>query len=126
MLEVVAALVRREGRIMICRRAEGKSNALLWEFPGGKVEKGETMQQAIERECLEELSVTLRAGELCAETVCAYPSGEIHLSLISAEIVSGSVKKLEHNDIRWITPSELSDYEFCPADKKLIESLRKG
>jgi 8-oxo-dGTP diphosphatase len=125
MLEVVAALVISGGKIMVCQRAEGKSNALLWEFPGGKVEEGEKKGEAIVRECREELSAELSPLGVCADTYYAYPMGEIHLSLLRCEVKSGSIRNLEHNDIRWIAPEEIDAYPFCPADEALIKQLKE-
>lgn len=122
--EVVAALIWDEGRFMICQRPEHKARGLKWEFVGGKVEPGETQEQALVRECREELDVALRVGKLYMDVIHNYPDIRVHLSLYCAEIAHGTPKKLEHRDIRWITPVEIPAYDFCPADQKILEALR--
>ena len=112
--EVVAALIWDKGKFMICQRPAHKARGLLWEFVGGKVEPGETRAQALIQECREELDITLAVGEDFMEVVHEYPDLTVHLTLFHAAIASGVPKKLEHNDIRWITPSEIPQYDFCP------------
>ena len=124
MIEVVAALIVKDGRFMICQRPERKSRAMLWEFVGGKVEKGESKEQALIRECREELAVTVRPHDVFCEVDHEYPDITIHLTLFNAEITEGVPQKLEHNDIRWITPSEIDGYAFCPADKDILEKIK--
>ena len=123
MIEVVAALVKRDGRFMICQRPENKSRPLLWEFPGGKVEAGETKEAALARECREELAIELEVGKMFADSTFVYPDISVHLSLFEAKIVSGEPKLLEHKDIRWITPEEAHLFEFSPADVPFVEKL---
>ena len=122
MTEVVAALVWEGDKFMICQRPAHKARGLLWEFVGGKVEMGESREEALIRECREELAVTLSVGELFMDVVHIYPDLTVHLSLYHASVAEGTPQKLEHNDIRWITPAEIPDYDFCPAD---VEILRK-
>lgn len=124
MTDVVAALIWDNGRFMICQRPERKSRAMLWEFVGGKVEKGESKEQALIRECREELAVTVRPHDVFCEVDHEYPDITIHLTLFNAEITEGVTQKLEHNDIRWITPSEIDGYAFCPADKDILEKIK--
>ena len=130
MTEVVAALIWDKDKFMICQRPAHKARGLLWEFVGGKVEPGETKEQALIRECQEELAVTLSIGDVFMDVVHEYPDLTIHLTLFSATIAEGVPQKLEHNDIKWIAPSEISNYEFCPADveilKKIIEVYGNG
>lgn len=122
--EVVAALIWDEGRFMICQRPEGKTRGLLWEFVGGKVEMGEGLREALVRECKEELAVTVEAGDVYMEVVHEYTDMTVRLTLFEARIVEGVPQKLEHNDIRWITPAEIDEYDFCPADVEILERLR--
>ena len=122
--EVVAALIWDGNRFMICQRPAHKARALLWEFVGGKVEPGETKEQALIRECREELGVTLSVGEVFMDVVHTYPDITVHLTLFSAVIQSGIPQKLEHNDIRWITPEEIPQYDFCPADTEILQKLQ--
>ena len=123
MTEVVAALIWQGEQFMICQRPAHKGNALLWEFVGGKVEKGETKEQALVRECREELAITVSVGDEFMDVVHEYPDITVHLTLFHAAIKEGVPQKLEHNDIQWITPSEISKYNFCPADQVILEKI---
>lgn len=123
MVEVVAALVWDNNKFMICQRPAHKARALLWEFVGGKVEHGETKEQALVRECQEELAITLSVGDVFMDVIHEYPDITVHLTLFNAAITEGIPQKLEHNDIRWITPGEISNYEFCPADEEILKAL---
>ena len=125
-VEVVAALIERGERFLICQRPAHKARGLLWEFVGGKVEPNETPEQALARECREELGVELRAGAKFFEVTHAYPDIEVHLTLFRAAIESGEPKKLEHNDIRWILPAQIEGFPFCPADVDILARLRRG
>ena len=123
MIEVVAALIWDNNKFMICQRPADKARALLWEFVGGKVEPGETKEQALIRECREELAILLTVGEIFMDVVHEYPDVTVHLTLFNATIVDGIPQKLEHNDIRWITPAEIPNYEFCPADEEILKRI---
>ena len=123
--EVVAALIWQEDRFMICQRPAHKARGLLWEFVGGKVEPGETKEQALVRECKEELAVALSVEEVFMDVVHEYPDLTVHLTLFNATIAEGIPQRLEHNDIRWITPSEIPEYDFCPADEEILARIRK-
>ena len=125
MTEVVAALIWQGDKFMICQRPAHKARGLLWEFVGGKVEPGETKEQALIRECREELAATLSVGDVFMDVVHEYPDLTVHLTLLNATIAEGEPQKLEHNDIRWITPSEIQNYEFCPADEKILKEITK-
>ncbi len=126
MVDVAAALIWDKDRFMICRRPENKARALLWEFPGGKVEPGETAAQALVRECREELGIAISVGGIFMEVVHEYPDLAVRLTLFNAAIAEGIPQKLEHEDIRWITASEIPDYTFCPADEKILRRLQSG
>ena len=123
MTEVVAALIWKNNKFMICQRPAHKARGLLWEFVGGKVEPGETKKQALIRECKEELDILLSVGDVFMDVVHEYPDLTVHLTLFNATIAKGEPQKLEHNDIKWITPSEISNYEFCPADKEILAKI---
>ena len=125
MTEVVAALIWDGDRFMICQRPAHKARGLLWEFVGGKIEAGETPEQALIRECREELAVTLSVGGKFMDVVHEYPDLTVHLTLFSAVIAAGVPQLLEHNDIRWITPAEIGEYEFCPADETILLEIIK-
>ena len=123
MVEVVAALIWQGDKFMICQRPERKARGLLWEFVGGKVEPGETKEQALVRECQEELAVTLYVGDVFMDVIHEYPDITVHLTLFNATIAEGIPQKLEHNDIRWITLSEIPNFEFCPADEGILNQI---
>ena len=124
MTEVVAALIWEGGTFMICRRPAHKARGRLWEFVGGKVEPGETKEQALIRECREELAITVAVEGVFTEVTHVYPDLMIHLTLFNARIAEGTPQKLEHNDIRWITPAEIGNYEFCPADEEIFSKIQ--
>lgn len=124
MIEVVAALIWDNDRFLICQRPANKSCPLLWEFVGGKVEEGETKEQALIRECKEELCITLSVGDVFTEVIHEYSDITVHLTLFNAKMINGIPQKLEHNDIRWITIDEIPDYQFCPADIEIVERLK--
>ena len=125
MIEVVAALIWDGDRFLICQRPEHKARGLLWEYVGGKVESGETKQEALIRECKEELDVTITVGDVFMDVVHEYPDITVHLTLFHAKIESGTIQLLEHNAVAWITPDEIPDYSFCPADEDINERIMK-
>ena len=125
MVEVVAALIWDKDKFMICQRPAHKARALLWEFVGGKVEPGETKEQALIRECQEELAVTLSVGSIFMDVVHEYPDITVHLTLFNATISKGIPQKLEHNDIKWITVEEIDQFDFCPADTEILVQLKQ-
>ena len=121
--EVVAALIWQGDKFMICQRPAHKTRGLLWEFVGGKVEPGETKEKALIRECQEELSVTLSVENVFMEVLHKYPDMTVHLTLFNATIAQGEPVMIEHNDIKWITPSEIPQYDFCPADEEILAKI---
>ncbi len=125
MTEVVAALIWDGDRFLACQRPAHKARGLLWEFVGGKVEPGETKEEALIRECREELAVTVSVGEVFMEVTHQYPDLTVHLTLYHAAIAAGVPQKIEHNDIRWITVEEIDRYPFCPADDVILERLKQ-
>ncbi len=126
MTQVVAALIWDGDRVMICQRPAHKTRGLLWEFVGGKVEAGETKQQALIRECREELGVTVTVGEVFMEVVHTYPDLTVCLTLFHAVMASGEVQMLEHNDIRFITVDDIDNFDFCPADEDILKKLKES
>ena len=125
MTEVVAALIWRGERFLACQRPAHKARGLLWEFVGGKVEPGETREQALVRECEEELDVTVVPRDIFMEVTHEYPDLTVHLTLFNAKITAGTLKKIEHNDMRWITVEEIDSLPFCPADEEILRELKK-
>ena len=123
--EVVAALIWQGEQFMICQRPAHKARGLLWEFVGGKVEPGETKPAALIRECEEELAIVVDVGEIFMEVTHEYPDLTVHLTLFHASVAEGEPQMLEHNDIRWITPAEIPEYDFCPADVEILEEIAK-
>ena len=125
MTEVVAALIWDKNRFMICQRPAHKARGSLWEFVGGKVEPGERKEEALIRECREELVVTVDVGDIFMEVTHKYPDITVHLTLFSASIREGVPQKLEHQDIRWITAAQIKEFAFCPADREILEKLKQ-
>lgn len=126
MMEVVAALICADGRFLVCQRPAHKARGLLWEFVGGKVEPGETPQQALARECREELDIGVEVGEEYFQVTHTYPDTTVHLTLFCARIRQGAPRLLEHKALAWITPGEIGGYDFCPADEVILDKLRQG
>lgn len=124
MTEVVAALIWQGERFLICQRPPHKARGLLWEFVGGKIEPGETGPEALIRECREELGITVSPGEVYMQLVHEYPDLTIRLTLYNAVIASGTPQLLEHCDLRWITPAEIEQFAFCPADETILQKLK--
>ena len=122
--EVVAALIWDGDKFLACQRPAHKTRGLLWEFVGGKVEPGETMKEALIRECREELAVELTVEDVFMDVTHVYPDITVHLTLFHAAIAKGEPQKLEHCDLRWITPAETENFEFCPADVEILEEIK--
>lgn len=126
MTQVVAALIWEGDRFLTCQRPAHKARGSLWEFVGGKAEPGETLSQALIRECREELDVEVSVGDIFMEVVHNYPDLTVKLTLFHASIVHGTPKLLEHQAIRWITVEEIDGYEFCPADEVILYALKNS
>lgn len=125
MVQVVAALIRNGNTFLICQRPAHKTRGLLWEFVGGKVEPGETKQEALVRECREELDVEISVSDVFIKLVHEYPDMTVELTLFNSEIRSGTIRMLEHNDIKWITTAEIDNFDFCPADKDILRKIKE-
>lgn len=124
--DVAAAVFIRGAKVMICRRPANKGNALKWEFPGGKTEPGETLSECLVRECREELNISVSAGEEICSNQYTYPDITVNLHFILAEIVSGEPELKEHTALEWVPKDELDNYDFCPADEKIVRFLKDG
>ena len=120
---VVAALVWDGNKFMICQRPAHKARGLLWEFVGGMVEKGESKADALVRECKEELDIIVEPHDVYMELIHEYPDITVRLTLYNAVIKEGEPKLLEHNDIKWITSSEIPHFDFCPADEEILRKI---
>lgn len=124
MTNVVAALIWKGDKFMICQRPSHKARGLMWEFVGGKVEEGESFENALIRECREELAIEIKPLDIFTEVKHVYPDITISLTLFNAVIKSGEPVLLEHEDLRWIKPLEIDEYQFCPADKEILEKIK--
>lgn len=120
---VSAALIWRGGRFLACRRPPEKARGGLWEFVGGKLEKGETGEQALIRECREELDVEIEVKSRFMSLIHHYPDLTVWLTFYNARIKEGEPKLLEHTEIKWVSPKEIPNYEFCPADEGILGVL---
>jgi 8-oxo-dGTP diphosphatase len=123
MIDVVAALIQEQGRFLLCQRPSHKARGLKWEFPGGKIEKGETPEQAIIRECSEELDIELSVQGTAAMTLHHYPDISICLTLLRCTIISGTPKLKEHIACAWVSPGEAVEYDLAPADRELLQMI---
>lgn len=122
--EVVAALIVKDHRFLICQRPAHKTRGLLWEFVGGKVEQGETLPQALIRECLEELGIRVTPQEIFMQLVHTYPDITVRLTLFWAQ-TQDTPQRLEHNDLHWIGVDEIDHFSFCPADRDILAKLKE-
>ena len=125
-VEVVAAVIRKDGKILITQRRDDVHLARLWEFPGGKVEAGESLESALRREIQEELGVDITVEYEFCTAEHDYPGKSVRLHFFNCVIKEGRLEALGVADLRWVSPAELSDFEFPPADAELIEKLRLG
>jgi 8-oxo-dGTP diphosphatase len=126
MIHVAAAILRKDDKILICQRGAGGNCEYLWEFPGGKQDTGETMEQCLIRECREELEIEIGIKSIFAETTWQYPDRKIAFTFFNAELIQGEPVKNVHKILQWVSPNELADYEFCPADVGIVDKLAKA
>lgn len=124
-IEVVAALIWEKGKFFACQRPEHKARGGLWEFVGGKVEQGETKENALIRECREELGVLIAVDDVFMDVTHAYPDITVHLTLFNARFTGEEPKMLEHQAFMWVTPEEADAAVFCPADKEILDEIRR-
>ena len=125
MTDVVAALIWDGNRFLACQRPAHKARGLLWEFVGGKVEPGETKEEALIRECREELDITVAVGDIFTQVIHEYPDIHIRLTLFNCTIAEGTPRLLEHNDLKWIKPAQIPEFDFCPADRDILALIRQ-
>ena len=125
MTDVVAALIWDQDKFMICQRPAHKARGLLWEFVGGKTEPGESMEDALIRECREELDITVAVGDIFTQVIHEYPDIHIRLTLFNCTIAEGTPKLLEHHDLKWISPAQIPQFDFCPADEDILKMIQE-
>ncbi|MEK3883638.1 (deoxy)nucleoside triphosphate pyrophosphohydrolase [Paenibacillus sp. PL2-23] len=122
-IHVVGAVIVREGLVLCAQRGAGQSMASLWEFPGGKIEIGETPQDALKREIAEEMRCQIRVGERVEYTAHEYAFGIVHLTTFYCEVLSGEPQLTEHAAMRWLRPEELLSLEWAPADVPAVQAI---
>jgi 8-oxo-dGTP diphosphatase len=123
MTRVAAAVIRKDGRILIARRKEGQAHEGLWEFPGGKIEENETPQECLVREIEEELGLTVRAGPVVAQSEDHSGHGSFVILAVQAEILGGKEVLTVHDRTAWVLPADLKRYRLAPADRELAERI---
>lgn len=124
MIEVAAAIIENEqGQILIARRKKGKSQEGLWEFPGGKLEPGETPEACLKRELLEEMNIGIAPYELFGVNVHDYGIVRIKLIAYRAKLLSGEIRLADHDEFQWASYAELGGYRWAPADVPFVELL---
>jgi len=126
MIEVTAAIIVKGNKVMIARRAHGKHLAGYWEFPGGKIEQGETPESCLTRELKEEFDIEASIENYIGESIFEYPDKTIRLKAFSCKIISGEIKLNDHDKIEWINIEQLTNYKLAPADIPLIELYDKA
>ncbi|GAB3520052.1 (deoxy)nucleoside triphosphate pyrophosphohydrolase [Photobacterium alginatilyticum] len=122
-LLVVAAVIEKDGRYLLAQRFDHASQGGLWEFPGGKVEEGETPEQALERELQEELAITTCTGRWLADSVFDYGDKVIHLKGYLSHWQSGELVLHSHQNAVWVEHAEMAAYPLCPADYPIVAAL---
>jgi len=123
-IDVVAAIIRKGGKILITQRLDNVHLARLWEFPGGKVEAGESLRVALQREIQEELGIKVRVNDEFLSLDYDYPTKSVRLHFFNCTILEGDPQPIDVADLRWVSPHNIDKYEFPPADAELITKLR--
>ena len=123
MMEVTAAIIRDKDKILICQRAQDDECGMLWEFPGGKLEDGETLVECICREIKEELNLNINVLGVFTTNIYRLNGKEIHFTVFNAEILNGKLKLNVHNDAIWVTKKDLIKYEFMSADIEFVNKM---
>lgn len=124
MKDVTAAIIFKHGKVLIARRAPGENCAGSWEFPGGKIERGETPEQCLARELQEEFDIQASIKDFIAESIYEYPTGSIRLLAYVAEVIAGDIKLHVHDDYAWVDLNDLLSYDLLPADMPIALSLQ--
>ena len=126
MKQVTAAIIKDHDKYLICQRGTDDECSLLWEFPGGKLEKGETLEACIIREIKEELELDIKVQDVFTTSIYHFNQKEIHFTVYDAVIITGEMKLNVHNDAKWVALNELAKYNFMPADIEFVEKLVRG
>ena len=126
MIEVTAAVIRDNGKFLICQRPKGKNCELLWEFPGGKIEKGESPEAALKREIQEELDTCVEVEEHLCTVEYDYPEFHLHMDCYLATIVDGHLELKEHEAAKWLDSKEIDSVDWLPADLIVVEKLKSS
>lgn len=126
MITVVAALIKKDNKVLIAKRSTGDLEVFgKWEFPGGKVEANESEESAIEREIKEEFEMDIKAKCFVVNNVCVYPKKVVDLRLYECEYLSGDFKLHDHSEYSWVFVDELLEYDLAPADIPLAKYLKE-
>ena len=123
MRDVTAAIILEDCKILIARRAQDQKFAGGWEFPGGKVENGETPEECLRRELLEEFEIDTKVKEFFAESIYEYPQGSIRLLAYLVDIISGEIVLTVHDDYKWVNINDLLKYDLLPADVLIVNKM---
>lgn len=123
---VAAAVIRREGKILLTRRMAGTHLAGMWEFPGGKLEEGEAPEAALIRECKEECDIEIRVIDILDVAHHRYPKKDVLLLFYDCELVAGEVRHKEIAEHAWVLPQDLDSYDLPPPDARLVQKLKAG
>ncbi len=125
MKEVTAAIIRDGDKILICQRAADDECAMLWEFPGGKREDSESLEECIIREIREELELDIKVLGIFTTSIYYFNGNEIHFTVYNVEVIGGILKLNVHNAAQWVTVGEIGWYKFMPADIEFVEKILK-
>lgn len=124
MIKVVAGILKKDDKILIARKREGKPLAGLWEFPGGKIEEGETPEESLVRELMEEMEIKISVKDYVGKSIYDYGNGKvIELLGYTAEIIEGNIVLTDHDKYIWVALSEINNYSLAPADIPLVEKM---
>ncbi len=126
MKEVTAAIIKKQDKFLICQRSKDDELPMLWEFPGGKLEEGETLEQCIMREIMEELSIEIKVIDIYDKTIYQFNENNIYFTFFNVQIVSGNIILNVHNDAKWVSAEEIQNYQFMPPDIEIAQRLGNG
>jgi len=126
MTTVIAAIILKEGKVLIAQRAQGQNLAGKWEFPGGKIKAGETPEECLKREIKEELDLDIEVDEFFGENIYSYETGTIRLVAYKAQLIGGQCRLKVHSRVEWVKPHDLAGYDFSPADVPFVEKLGRN